>query len=74
MHVSFVNVNVEALCRQSKLAAKALGALSAQKLQRRLAELFNAENVSELVPTGSRSDHGGFERRKPPGCERGQTL
>lgn len=49
MHISFVSVNVEALCRQSKLAAKALGALSAQKLQRRLAELFNAENVSELV-------------------------
>ena len=49
MNISFVNVNVEALCRQSKLSAKALGALSAQKLKRRLAELFNAENVSELV-------------------------
>lgn len=49
MNIVFIHADVEAICRQSRLASKKLGPLSAQKLQRRLAELFNAETVSELV-------------------------
>lgn len=49
MNISFIDAKVEALCRQSRRAVRELGAPSAQKLQRRLAEFFNAENVSELV-------------------------
>ncbi len=49
MNITFINADVEALCRQSKRATRELGAASAQKLQRRLTELFNAENVTELV-------------------------
>ena len=49
MKISFVNPDVEALCKQSKLATRTLGALSAKKLQLRLTELFNADNVGELV-------------------------
>ena len=49
MEISFADKSVEALCAQTGLASKTLGAESAKKLQRRIAELFNAENVSELV-------------------------
>jgi toxin HigB-1 len=49
MEISFADVNIEAVCRQTKLATKTLGAESAKKLQRRISELFNAENVTELV-------------------------
>ena len=49
MEISFADKSVEALCAQTGLATKTLGAESANKLQRRIAELFNAENVSELV-------------------------
>ena len=49
MKITFVNTDVEALCKQSKLAARKLGVLSAKKLRLRLTELFNAENVTELV-------------------------
>ncbi len=49
MKLTFVSPNVEALCRQPKLATRTLGALSAKKLQLRLTELFNADNVGELV-------------------------
>ena len=49
MKLTFVSPNVEALCRQPKLATRTLGALSAKKLQLRLTELFNADNVSELM-------------------------
>ena len=49
MEISFADTAVESLCRQTKLATKTLGAESAKKLQRRLTELFNAENVAELV-------------------------
>lgn len=49
MEISFADEAVEALCGQAKRATKALGAESAKKLQRRITELFNAENVSELV-------------------------
>jgi proteic killer suppression protein len=49
MEISFEDESIEDACRIPKLAKKALGAESAVKLQRRLTELFNAENVSELV-------------------------
>ena len=49
MHLAFANSGIEALCREQKRATKALGAESAKKLQRRLSELFNAENPNELV-------------------------
>ena len=49
MEISFADKSVEALCAQTRLATKTLGAESAKKLQCRMAEMFNAENVSELV-------------------------
>ena len=49
MEISFANESVEALCAQTRLATKTLGAESAKKLQRRMTEIFNAENVLELV-------------------------
>lgn len=49
MKITFASANLQALCQQSKLAARDLGPLSAKKLQRRLAELFNADNVAELI-------------------------
>lgn len=49
MNITFIDADVEALCQQSKRATRELGVASAQKLQRRLTELFNAENVTELV-------------------------
>jgi len=49
MEIIFSDDTIEAVCRQLKLAKKTLGAESAQKLQRRISEIFNAENVAELV-------------------------
>ena len=49
MEIAFGDRSVEDVCRQTKLATKALGAESARKLHRRLSEIFNAENVDELV-------------------------
>ena len=49
MIISFANQNIEDLCRQTKLAAKKLGAESAKKLQRRISECYAASSVSELV-------------------------
>ena len=49
MKISFLNSDIEALCKQSKLATRKLGAESAKKLQRRLSELFAANVVAELV-------------------------
>ena len=49
MEISFADETVAALCAQTRLATKTLGAESAKKLQRRMTEMFNAENVSELV-------------------------
>lgn len=49
MHIAFATIEIEALCREQKRATKALGAESAKKLQRRLAELFSADNPLELV-------------------------
>lgn len=49
MEISFEDESIEDVCRQPKLAKKALGGESAAKLQRRLSELFNAENVIELA-------------------------
>lgn len=49
MKITFVDAEVEALCKQAKLATRKLGSLSAKKLQLRLSELFNADNVGELV-------------------------
>ena len=49
MKITFADTDLEAICRQHKLASRKLGALSAKKLQLRLAELFNADHVGELV-------------------------
>ena len=49
MEISFAGPKLESVCGQHKLAAKEIGALSAKKLQLRLAELFAAESVKELV-------------------------
>jgi toxin HigB-1 len=47
--ISFVDPEVEAICRQPKKAVAHIGALSAKKLSLRLSELFASDNVSELV-------------------------
>jgi len=49
MRISFLDADIEALCKQSKLATRKLGVESAKKLQRRLSELFAATMVTELV-------------------------
>ena len=49
METSFGDRSTEDICRQPKLATKAIGAESAKKLHRRISEIFNAENVDELV-------------------------
>ena len=49
MKISFLDADIEGLCKQSKLAIRKLGAESAKKLQRRLNELFAASVVAELV-------------------------
>lgn len=49
MKISFLDADIEALCKQSKLATRKLGAESAKKLQRRMSELFAANTAAELV-------------------------
>jgi proteic killer suppression protein len=49
MKISFLDAEIEGLCKQSRLATRKLGAESAKKLQRRLSELFAAHVVTELV-------------------------
>lgn len=49
MKISFLNSEMEALCKQPKLATRKLGVESAKKLQRRLSELFAANVVAELL-------------------------
>lgn len=49
MKIRFDSNDLASLCNQARLATRKLGLQSAQKLQRRLAELFNAENVGELT-------------------------
>lgn len=49
MKISFIDADMETLCRQTKVSVKKLGPLSAKKLQTRLAELFNAKCVTELI-------------------------
>ena len=49
MKISFLDSEIEALCKQFKLATRKLGAESAKKLQRRLSELFAANVVADLV-------------------------
>jgi toxin HigB-1 len=49
MKITFDNFDLESLCREPKLATRKLGSQSAQKLQRRISELFNAEHVMELT-------------------------
>ena len=51
MIISYFDDDIEALCKQSKLATRKLGAESAKKLQRRLSEMFAANVVTEL-PAG----------------------
>ena len=63
METTFADESLEHICQQAKLAKKVLGAESAAKLQRRLNEMFNAENVGELVAgrphplAGNRNGH-----------------
>ena len=49
MKVVFADSNLEAIGKQAKLATRKLGQLSAKKIQLRMAELFNADHVGELV-------------------------
>ena len=49
MNVSYADTDIEALCKLNKVATKKLGAESAKKLQRRIAELFAATVVLELA-------------------------
>ena len=49
MKISFLDADIEALCKQSKLAGRKLGMKSAKKKQRRLSELFAASVVADLV-------------------------
>jgi proteic killer suppression protein len=49
MKISYLDADIEGLCKQSKLATRKLGAESAKKLQRRLSELFAASVVADLV-------------------------
>jgi proteic killer suppression protein len=49
MKISFLDAEIEGLCKQPRLATRKLGAESAKKLQRRLSELFAAHAVAELV-------------------------
>ena len=49
MEITFADTGLESICQQKKLATKAIGAQSATKLKLRLAELFAAETVKDLV-------------------------
>lgn len=49
MKITYHGKDVEALCKQSRIATKRLGKESATKLQRRMSELFAAKVVAELV-------------------------
>lgn len=49
MKISFLDRDIEELCKQHKVATRKLGAASAKKLQRRLSELFAANVVADLV-------------------------
>jgi proteic killer suppression protein len=49
MKISFIDADMETLCRQTKVSVRKLGPLSAKKLQTRLTELFNAKCVTELI-------------------------
>lgn len=49
MIISYLDDDLEALCKQSRKATKKLGAESAKKLQLRLSELFAADVVADLV-------------------------
>lgn len=49
MKILFQNSAVEKLCSDQRAAVKELGAESAKKLQRRLAELFAASVVTDLA-------------------------
>lgn len=49
MKITYADAGLESVCRQSKLAVRELGTVSAKKLQRRLAELHAAHMVGELV-------------------------
>lgn len=49
MKVSYDDSDLEALCRQVRIATKKLGGPSAKKLQHRIAELHAARVIGELV-------------------------
>jgi proteic killer suppression protein len=48
MQISFANKTIEDLCLQSRLASRKLGKPSAIKLQRRMASMLAANDVSDL--------------------------
>ena len=72
MQIEFATNDLEFLCKEQKRATKALGAESAKKIQRRLAELFNADNPSELIagrPHSLKGNmHGSFALDLHGGC------
>lgn len=86
VEISFADVKLESICRDSRLATKKLGAQSAKKLQLRLAELFAAESVGELIagrPHPLAHDrvgqfavdlHGGLRLIFKPATEKPPTL
>ncbi|MXX07433.1 MAG: killer suppression protein HigA [Gammaproteobacteria bacterium] len=49
MEIAFDDDELEKLCSNAKYAARKLGAISAKKLQSRLADIVAAHNVTELV-------------------------
>ena len=49
MDITFDNGELEKLCSNAKYATRKLGAISARKLQSRLADIVAAQNVTELV-------------------------
>jgi len=63
MVVNYLDSWIRAICLDSKKAARAIGVESARKLQRRLAELKAAKNVTEL-PAGRPHPYTGTTERR----------
>lgn len=49
MHIEFSSVDLKELCESERRAVRELGRPCAKKLFARLADLYAAENVSELI-------------------------
>lgn len=63
MVVNYLDSGIRAICLESKTATRAIGVESARKLQRRLAELKAARNVTEL-PAGRPHPYKGIKERR----------